>query len=191
MNSGMEKSREEIRTNFKKHVGAVIKHERKKAGIKQSSLSKWLDVDQATVSKYESGRIDMPVSNMPLISNYCDFNIRDFLSEYRDEAPHRKYRKLRHYAEYSNRLVDGKEIEQYNAKDEEFDLVIKSDRVMTALLYVGVEFAEIMLDVDAEIYALRTLKRMIEEAIAARVDIQFKARIMAYFNALQVEVEDG
>lgn len=54
---------------------------RKHKNISQQELGEVLEVSKATISRYESSKQDMPLSNLPVISYYCDFKLRDYLTE--------------------------------------------------------------------------------------------------------------
>lgn len=72
----------ELKQGFLKSTGNVICRKRRHKNITQEELGKELGVSASTISRYEKGILDMPVSNLPLISNYCDFKMRDYLIEW-------------------------------------------------------------------------------------------------------------
>jgi len=79
-------NKERMRNEFLIEVGNTIKNNRNKKKISQEKLAIYLEVDRSSISKYENGRMDMPVSNLPLISHYCDFPISDFVRASRVKA---------------------------------------------------------------------------------------------------------
>ena len=58
-----------------------IKHFREKANISQADLSKVLDVDRSTISKWETGAANPPASKIPQIANVLRCNIEDLFEE--------------------------------------------------------------------------------------------------------------
>lgn len=71
-----------IRKAFLTSIGNLIARKRKNKNITQTQLGKELNVSAATISKYEHGLMDMPLSNLPLISNYCKFPMSDYIVEW-------------------------------------------------------------------------------------------------------------
>jgi len=63
-----------------KYIGTVIKAKRKKAGKTQEQLAEALGVAKSTISKYEHGCINIPLSTLPRISNICNFPLLDYVS---------------------------------------------------------------------------------------------------------------
>ena len=70
-----------IRKEFLIEVGYTIRKNRIKNRISQEDLAAYLGVDRSSISKYENGKMDMPVSNLPLISQHCDFSITEFVKK--------------------------------------------------------------------------------------------------------------
>lgn len=68
-----------IRKEFLIEIGYTIRKNRIKNRISQEDLSVYLGVDRSSISKYENGKMDMPVSNLPLISHYCKFSMAEFV----------------------------------------------------------------------------------------------------------------
>ena len=62
-----------------RYIGTVIKAKRKKAGKTQEQLANELGVAKSTISKYEHGAIDIPLSVIPKISQICDFSLLDYV----------------------------------------------------------------------------------------------------------------
>lgn len=75
----------EIRDRYLAYVGSVIKKNRTKRNLTQKELGQFLEVKNSTVSRYETGDIEIPVSSLPLISSYCGFPMVDFLVTPDDE----------------------------------------------------------------------------------------------------------
>lgn len=75
-------SKNELKQDFLKSTGNVIYKKRRYKNITQEELGKALGVSASTISRYEKGTLDIPISNLPLISNYCDFRLRDYLIEW-------------------------------------------------------------------------------------------------------------
>lgn len=68
-----------IRLKFLQSTGNLISSKRKKRNITQKELGDKLGVSSTTIGRYEKGKLDIPSSNLPLISNYCDFALRNYL----------------------------------------------------------------------------------------------------------------
>jgi transcriptional regulator with XRE-family HTH domain len=64
--------------DFLNMIGKVIFKNRAKHNISQKELAECLDVSESSISNYENGNQDMPVSRLPLISTYCDFDITEY-----------------------------------------------------------------------------------------------------------------
>lgn len=62
-----------------KSIGTIIETKRKKAGLSQTELAKQIGVTKSTISKYEHGKIDMPASVLPAISESCNFKLSDYI----------------------------------------------------------------------------------------------------------------
>lgn len=71
-------TKKEIQKDFLLSLGSVIKKKREKKNITQQELSEFLEVSKSTVSRYESGKTDMPVTTLPLIGYYCGFALNDY-----------------------------------------------------------------------------------------------------------------
>ncbi len=71
--------KQQIRSEFLIDIGKTVKKRRARKNISQAELAEYLEVERSTISRYETGVTDMPVSNLPLISAYCKFPISDFL----------------------------------------------------------------------------------------------------------------
>ena len=66
-------------------IGSIISRKRKKINVSQAELGAAIGVTKSTVSRYEKGTIDIPISKLPEISNYCKFPMRDYFSEIETE----------------------------------------------------------------------------------------------------------
>lgn len=69
---------------FLQNLGEKIRYKREIKCIKQDNLARYLDINKSNISRYEAGLVDFPVSNLALISRYCDFPLRDYFDEYMD-----------------------------------------------------------------------------------------------------------
>lgn len=66
--------------SINKHIGKVISAKRKKKNMPQTVLAEALGVTRSTVSRYETGDIDIPLSKLPAICDKCNFPPRDYIS---------------------------------------------------------------------------------------------------------------
>lgn len=76
------RSDDTTRQLFLQATGKVISSKRKKHNITQKELGNKIGVSATTVGRYEKGELDIPSSNLPLISKYCDFKLREYLKEW-------------------------------------------------------------------------------------------------------------
>jgi len=60
-------------SDFRVNLGTRLKGKREKVNLSQKDLADCLDINQSTLSKYESGDRDMSASMLPLFSTYCKF----------------------------------------------------------------------------------------------------------------------
>lgn len=67
----------QIRTSFLEKTGNKIRDYREKKNISQSVLGDCLDLSASMISRIENGTTDMQMSNLPLISLYCDFPLSE------------------------------------------------------------------------------------------------------------------
>lgn len=67
----MKRNQEEL-TNKERQIlwGAILRAKREKNGVTQEVLSKYLDIDQSTLARYEQGKIPMNLNNFVRI---CEF----------------------------------------------------------------------------------------------------------------------
>jgi len=72
-------NKEELRKEFLISTGKTIAEKRKKKNISQKELGEALGHSISTISRYEKGSLDMPISNLPLICNFCGFHLKDYL----------------------------------------------------------------------------------------------------------------
>lgn len=73
------RSNDITRQLFLQATGKVISSKRKKHNITQKVLGNKIGVSATTIGRYEKGELDIPSSNLPLISKYCDFKLREYL----------------------------------------------------------------------------------------------------------------
>jgi len=69
-----------IASDLNKHIGSVIRRKRKKKNISQEELATAVRVTKSTISRYEHGKIDIPLSQLTKISQKCEFPVRDYVS---------------------------------------------------------------------------------------------------------------
>ena len=81
----MKKEHEQIRLNFREKLGEYIRNKREQKSISQSQIANELEINTSTYNNYESGTRDMPVSYLPLLSAYFDFELNDFFEDYMKE----------------------------------------------------------------------------------------------------------
>lgn len=70
------------------NYGARIKSARKRAGLTQASLSKKLDISRATLSKYESDKIQPSIKVIDRIASVLSCDITDFLCKKSQNNPY-------------------------------------------------------------------------------------------------------
>ena len=62
----------------KQHIGRVIKRNRKRLSITQTELAECLTVATSTITRYESGDIDVPASYLGIISDILSFEPSEY-----------------------------------------------------------------------------------------------------------------
>ena len=65
-----------------------LQNARKEAGLTQSELAKILGVKQATVSKYESGEIDVTIAQLEQLADALNISLFSLLPEATEEEKH-------------------------------------------------------------------------------------------------------
>ncbi|MBO4458111.1 MAG: helix-turn-helix transcriptional regulator [Butyrivibrio sp.] len=78
--------------SFLKRVGYMISRLRIGKNIKQEQMAKELNITQPALSKYERGKIDIPILKLKEISDKYDYPMEDFFSA--SELPSEMYRKI-------------------------------------------------------------------------------------------------
>lgn len=73
-------------TRFLKATGSVISKKRKQKNITQKELGLHLNVSESTISRYEDGKVDMPVSVLPMVSSVCDFPMTEYAVAWEDKS---------------------------------------------------------------------------------------------------------
>lgn len=68
----------QITNPFLKMVGTFIKAKREKKGYTLEELSYLLNRKKSVMSMYESGNRDINISLLPIISTYCDFELKEY-----------------------------------------------------------------------------------------------------------------
>ncbi len=72
-------TKDRLKADFLVSIGNVIKRKRVKKNISQKELGAFLGLDKSIISRYEQGKVDMPVSNLLFISTYCEFPLTDYV----------------------------------------------------------------------------------------------------------------
>lgn len=70
---------EQLRKTFLEKLGIRIRDIREKKNIPQTVLAKGIGVNGPTLSKYENGEADMKVSNLSMISLYCNIPVKSII----------------------------------------------------------------------------------------------------------------
>ena len=73
---------EEKRRIYREQYGKVIKRKRTGKNITQMELAEELGVTRTTVSRYEKGKLEMPASLLPLVSEVCSFRFSDYMEDF-------------------------------------------------------------------------------------------------------------
>lgn len=68
----------DIKEDFLKETGEFIAKKRKYRNLTQKELGEYLEVAATTVSRYENGEIEIPGSNLAVISSVCGFPMREY-----------------------------------------------------------------------------------------------------------------
>ncbi len=71
----------QIRNEFLEQLGAFIRQKRTIKNISLKELAEFLNVSESTMSRYETGKSDMVVSNLPLMSLFCDFLMSEYFTD--------------------------------------------------------------------------------------------------------------
>ncbi len=77
----MTEEKEKIIKLFLIKLGGKIRYKRKAKGLKQEALASYLEVNDSSISRYEAGDVDFPVSKLALISKYCDTPLKEYFDE--------------------------------------------------------------------------------------------------------------
>ncbi|MBE5848382.1 MAG: helix-turn-helix transcriptional regulator [Lachnospiraceae bacterium] len=94
---------------FLKRIGTVIQKCRIREGENQTYMASRIHVAQPALSKYEQGKVNIPVLTLKEISDAYDFPITDFFVDV--ELPSRTFK----------RLLRSKKIDEYTEDDKQFD----------------------------------------------------------------------
>lgn len=73
-----EVEEKQLRSNYLRKIGLVIRQKREQKNITQESLAECLHIDRTTLSRYETGATDMNASVLPVVSTYCKFSMADY-----------------------------------------------------------------------------------------------------------------
>lgn len=82
MEKAMEMQIDKKRERYRKRYGAVIRCKRRKQNISQKELADKLGVTGTTVSRYETGALEIPASSLPLISEICKFKFSEYMEAF-------------------------------------------------------------------------------------------------------------
>lgn len=74
----MENELSEKRQKYRVAFGNTVKKMRKRRSLIQQKLASLLNVEGATVSRYESGTIDIPSSLLPIVSEVCGSSFDEY-----------------------------------------------------------------------------------------------------------------
>ena len=77
----MSAEKDAIRHEFLVAFGKALRSFRTMRRMSQKELAERLEVSRALVSRYENGSVDMPLSNLPLISDAVGVPATDLLTE--------------------------------------------------------------------------------------------------------------
>lgn len=167
-----QKKLNESREHFKVATGKVIENKRKKKNITQKALGDALCVSEATVSRYEKGKIDIPASSLPIISGVCDFPMKDYLLGWKGISLESMIREALK-AKTDNPDEEMVEYIAHNCTDKEADEILN--------LGLAVDYI-----VDAS-FKNQILTVMIEHHISHKQDEATKKRIYEYYRGLTKE----
>ena len=81
-----DSQRDTLISGFLTKLGERLALRRQKRNYSQNDLAECLDIDRTTISKYEHGETDMPVSKLPLFSTYCNFPMYELFPEDESKA---------------------------------------------------------------------------------------------------------
>ena len=73
---------DEKRKLYRKQYGTVINRKRNKKNLSQQDLADEIGVTRSSVSRYESGDMEIPASVLPLISAACDFHFSEYMEDF-------------------------------------------------------------------------------------------------------------
>lgn len=63
-------------------IGRIIRKHRKHKNISQTELGDQIGVAHTTISRYETGKLDVPISCLPQISSFCDFSTGEYIQAF-------------------------------------------------------------------------------------------------------------
>lgn len=72
---------DQLRSDFCIDTGSRLRQKRERKDLSLDDLAEGMPVSGPTLSKYETGKLDMPMSYLSLYSIYCDFELRDLFPE--------------------------------------------------------------------------------------------------------------
>ena len=157
-----------IRDAFLQDFGEYLNRKRLGKNISMEDLADFLDVSQSTMSRYENGNSDMNISNIPLLSLYCGFSMKncfsslkvlELIDSFRDIVNIKRHRYQREYERKNtvNRKekklkaqiyeIDGTEVTEYISSREKEHLsyreqLARGDIELPVKPYTEEEFKE-------------------------------------------------
>jgi len=164
-----------VRNSFLEELGAFIRAKRLRKNMSQDDVAFFLGVTGSAVNRYESGDVDMKVSNLPLLSICCDFSMRncfssmetvELVNNFRQIANIKRTRYQREYErkhsyEGKRKLkaqiyeVDGKEVTEYILRKDKDELSLREkyargDIELAAVPFDDEEFGKYIQDIEQE-----------------------------------------
>ena len=79
-----------MNTEIEVKIGKIIKKFRTKNNISQTELGDALGVVHTTISRYETGKIDIPLSKLSEISEYLGFEPKEYINAFYNKETIRK-----------------------------------------------------------------------------------------------------
>lgn len=187
-----------IKEDFLKETGEFISKKRKYRNLTQKELGEYLEVGATTISRYENGEIEIPGSNLAVISSVCGFPMRDYVKAwdalelkdiFKNSLELIKYGKQRVRKDYTVQMPPvtqvqesgGEYFKRENLDEEILDIMVSvcTEDEKEDIIQVGLAL-ESLEDEDLQ-QKLTTV--VIEHHIMSRQESEVKKRLMAYYEA--------
>lgn len=110
----MDKAAVETAKAFRRHIGRIIRKNRKRSGLKQYNLAKMLGVEEATVSRYENAKAEIRASTMAYISHICDFDLIEYIP-FDDTSAAQKFKEMTHMSNITPFQDDAVPVQKFRA----------------------------------------------------------------------------